>query len=75
MMGPNDGALKPDIFPFSASSTMAILAPVRVDRLAAILKSPSRRLENEMLRLLLFSIYLMPDLLGRLGILMMVVFG
>jgi hypothetical protein len=54
---------------------MAILVPVRVDRLAAILKSPSRRLENEMLRLLLFSIYLMLDLLGRLGILMMVVFG
>jgi hypothetical protein len=67
-MGLASGVPKEENLPLSDSSTTATLAPVRVDRSDAALKSPDRLLKNVRLRSLPSSMNLTPDLLSLLAI-------
>jgi hypothetical protein len=67
-MGLASGVPKEENFPCSDSNTTATLAPVRVERSDAALKSPERLLKNVRLRSLPSSMNLTPDLLSLLGI-------
>jgi hypothetical protein len=67
-MGPASGVPKEENFPCSDSNTTATLAPVRVDKSDAALKSPERLLKNVRLRSLPSSMNLTPDLLSLLNI-------